>query len=545
MIYQNHTFFRLVNMPLCLMLICLLFSVARGQSPATRPHIIIFLADDMGMGDTSVYQDWSGNPGGKQLHTPAMDRLARMGIRFTDAHSPSSRCSPSRYALLTGRYSWRTRLKHGVLFGVHCDPLIEPDRLTLPEFLRQYGYYTGMLGKWHLGVTYRQSDGTPATGWDDADLTQLLLDGPIDHGFSYFYGFTRSHGTSGPGVDRQGKNKPDQHIGPGWIHNRRIVGATGTGKLLDDSYRLNTLGNELDEKAMAFLEEAAARPTPFFFYFASPANHTPYTPSDALGDIPVAGASKYVDGTETGSRRLDFIYQNDVHIARLMTFLQTTPDRRRPGSKLIENTLFIFTSDNGAERNDKVFTGPLRSNKASTYEGGHRIPFITSWPLGGIGDGNPDTPGQTCKRLLALNDMYATIAEIIEKPLPPLSGRTYGAEDSISQLAALRGEAWSPRPPIFPNDHKEASRRISDQRAWIAVRGNDAPLPGEWKLFLDHSYAWKQKLNPKELYNLADDPMEQKNLIDNPQCLPALDYLLEHARRAAGDHGYTRDIKLE
>ena len=195
---------------------------------AAQPNIILFLADDMGMGDTSAYQDWSGNADRDQLHTPALERLANRGIRFTDAHSPSSRCSPSRYALLTGRYCWRTHLKHWVLFGVQVDPLIERERVTLPEFLQDAAYRTGMVGKWHLGLKYHNRDGGIAEGWEDADLTKPIADGPLDHGFDFYYGMSRSHGTSGPDGEK-GKD-PKQSRGPGWIHNRKIVGATGTGK---------------------------------------------------------------------------------------------------------------------------------------------------------------------------------------------------------------------------------------------------------------------------------------------------------------------------
>ena len=129
------------------------FCFAEPSRLEQPPNVIIFLADDMGLGDTSAYQDWTKNPDSLQLSTPAMERLAKQGVRFTDAHSPSSRCSPTRYALLTGRYCWRTRLKHWVLFGVHCPPLIERERVTFPEFLQAAGYQTAMFGKWHLGLT--------------------------------------------------------------------------------------------------------------------------------------------------------------------------------------------------------------------------------------------------------------------------------------------------------------------------------------------------------------------------------------------------------
>ncbi|RMG03299.1 MAG: hypothetical protein D6741_02455 [Planctomycetota bacterium] len=514
---------------------------ANADDLPPKPNVIVFLADDMGLGDTSAYQDWTGNPDEFQVETPAMERLAARGVRFTDAHSPSSLCSPTRYTLLTGRYCWRSRLKYHVLYGVQCDPILERERVTLPEFLQRNGYRTGMVGKWHLGVKYRTSEGKPAEGWDDADLTQPLYDCPLDHGFDYFVGFTRSHPTSGPDGDK--RNTPQQRIGPGWIEGRRVVGATGNGKQLDGSYRLHEIGAALHRYAMRFLESAAADDRPFFLYFASPANHLPHTPSEKVGGVQVVGASRFKNGEPTNSARYDFIYQNDVHVAHLLRFLEETPDPRRPGHRLIENTVFVFSSDNGAERNDKHATGPLRSNKGSLYEGGHRIPLIVSWPAGGIGDGRDDTPGKTCTRLAALTDLYATIVDILGKPLPPVSGKEFGAEDSVSQLAAMRGEPCPPRIPLFPNNHKEAARKLSPELAWVAVRSNAAPLPGQWKLLLDHRFAYGEGVYPKELYNLADDPMEQHNLIDRPEYKPVVDFLTAKAKQAIGDDGSSRNLE--
>ena len=195
-------------------------------SAAEKPNIIFFMADDMGMGDTSAYQDFTGNAAEVQLHTPQMERLARLGVRFTDAHTPSSRCTPTRYGLLTGRYPWRSRMKWWVLFGAQGDPLIEADRPTLASMLRGAGYGTGMVGKWHVGLRYRQSNGQPAAGWADADLTQLLHTTPLDHGFDFAWYTSRSHGTSGPDANHQNaakRNRPNQTIGPGHLHGRKAV----------------------------------------------------------------------------------------------------------------------------------------------------------------------------------------------------------------------------------------------------------------------------------------------------------------------------------
>ena len=248
----------------------------------------------------------------------------------------------------------------------------------------------------------------------------------------------------------------------------------------------------------------------------------------------MAGASKFKNGEPTNSVRLDFVHENDVQLGLLLDWLERTDDRRRPGKKLIENTLVIFSSDNGAESKAKTATGPYRANKGSTYEGGHRVPFMASWPIGGI------RPGSQCARLLGLNDLFATIAEILGKP--PASERCM--EDSFSQLSAMCGEETIARPPFFPNDHSQAvprgSKRDKRERAWVAVRSNNAPIPGQWKLFLDHSYAFESKIVPKELYDLAVDPKEQRNRLRDSAAAPALRFLVEQASLAAGDDGRSR-----
>lgn len=541
-----------------------------SRAQTNRPNVILMLADDMGMGDTSVYQDFTGNSDDVQLETPQMERLARMGIRLTDAHTPSSRCSPTRYGLLTGRYPWRNRLKHWVLFGTQGDPMIEADRPTIASMLRDAGYATAMVGKWHVGLRYQRSDALPAAGWNDADLTQPLFTSPTHHGFDFARFTSRSHGTSGPdagaktnikGKDVKRKktggknakeknakklNGPNQSVGPGHIHGRIAVGATGNGKQLvaegANAYVLKKLGSRHSNHAIEFLEHhiqtADRQLKPFFLYYASNSNHGPYTPDESIGGQPVAGAARTKSGEPMDARH-DFIYENDVALGRLLDWLEASNDPRNPGRKLIETTLVIFTSDNGAEKNSDIATGPFRSHKGSVYEGGHRVPFIASWAAGGIGNGDATTKGLTNDAPIGLQDLYATLVEILDGNLPDARAGKKGAEDSYSILAALRGHPLPNRPPLFFNDHKEATR----DHAAMAIR-IDSPMvngkvyDGKWKLFFDASLIRAGEAAPYELYDLAVDQWETNDLIDSPKLQPLIQHMTDQAltHRRVGGH---------
>lgn len=526
--------------------LALLLSV--HQLRAEHPNIIVMLADDMGMGDTSAYQDRTGNSDDVQVHTPQMERLARMGVRFLDAHTPSSRCSPTRYGLLTGRYPWRNRLKHWVLYGSQGDPMIEADRPTIASMLKGVGYRTAMVGKWHVGLRYRQSDGKPAAGWADADLTQPLHTTPMDHGFDFARFTSRSHGTSGPGFGKAArkKNGPKQNVGPGHIHGRVAIGATGDGKRLvskgPKAYVLSKLGSRHSDHAIGFLNDHVLSPSskskPFFLYYPSNSNHGPYTPDDSIDGKPVKGAARTKAGEPMDARH-DYIYENDVALGRLLDWLEATDDPRRPGNKLISNTLVIFTSDNGAEKDSDIATGPFRSNKGSVYEGGHRVPFIVAWAAGKVGNSDASTLGLTNGTPLGLQDLYATFAEIVGSKLPDLRDGAKGAEDSFSVLQAFHGKVLEHRPPLFFNDHKEAK----PDPAAAAIR-LDSPVldgkkyQGKWKLFFDASLLRSGQATPTELYDLAVDQWEKHNLIEDKDLQPLVEHLTSQAllHRNVGGH---------
>ncbi len=518
-----------------------------------RPNVVLFMADDMGMGDTSAYQDFTGNADDVQLATPSMERLARMGVRFTDAHTPASRCTPTRYGLLTGRYPWRNRLKWWVLYGSQGDPMIEPKRPTLATLFRDAGYGTAIVGKWHVGLRYRRADGEPAAGWEDADLSQPLHTTPLDHGFEFARFTSRSHGTSGPDFGSpkgMARNGPEQSVGPGHIHGRDVIAATGEGKTLvaegPDAYVLTKLGSRHSDHALEFLRtHEAGQPQaerPFFLYYPANANHSPYTPDETIGGVPVAGASRTKSGEPMDARH-DLIYENDVALGRLLDYLAEIEDPRHPGKQLLETTLVIFTSDNGAEKNSDIATGPFRSHKGSCYEGGHRVPFLVSWAAGGIGDGNSEDPGASNPSPISLTDLFATFSEILGVELPNIRAGEKGGEDSFSVLSALRGEPLTTRPPLFFSDHKEANKTDA---AVLAMRVDYPPvgelfIPASWKVFFDAGLVRQGIAQPFELYDLASDSRETTNRISEPELQPLVQHLSQLAtrHRNAGGHRLT------
>jgi arylsulfatase A-like enzyme len=447
-----------------------------GLTAAERPNIIVILADDQGFGDLGA-----NNPQSK-IATPNLDALARGGLRFTDGHTSSGVCTPTRYSLLTGRYHWRTKLQSGVLGGF-SPPLIAKDRLTVAGMLKQQGYATGCFGKWHLGMSFPLKNGGVADdggnfskSFQDAasvDYGRDILDGPVDHGFDTYFGISASLDMP-PFV---------------WIKDRRVTeipSATKTwlrtGPAGPKFEAVDVLPSVIDH-TIAFIEaQKKADPAkPFFIYVPLNAPHTPIVPT------------KEFQGSSGISPYADFVKQVDHDVGRLLASLEK--------QGLADNTLVIFTSDNGCStaadipQLQKAGHEPsyiYRGNKADLYEGGHRVPFLVRWPA-------QVKPGVS-NALVGQIDFLATFAEITGASVPATM-----AEDSVSFLPVLRG------------DKLEVRQGIVSQ----SINGSFAIRNGQWKLCLSAgSGGWSSPkpgpeeagLPPVQLYDLSKDPGERKNL---------------------------------
>ena len=483
-----------------------------------KQNIVFIMADDMGYGDVRCY-----NPGSK-IPTPNMDLLAKQGIRFTDAHSPSAVCTPTRYGVLTGRYCWRTWLKRGVVGG-YTPPLIESDRLTVASLLKQHGYRTGCFGKWHLGLGWTRQNGFTPTwkdgekmwrgSWQDGDpekgmnvdFTKPVQGGPVDLGFDEAF-FTAACST----ID-----------GPfAYIHNRYTVGVPDEPIFVDENkhvdfrprrgwiapgFTLEDVDPTFTQKAIAFMERSVIEnpKQPFFVYLPLSAPHAPWLPPD------------FVKGKSKEGPRGDLVYLADWCLGEVLKAL----DRL----KIADDTLIIMTSDNGPRHGTEghMSSGSLRGHKSHIWEGGHRIPFIARWP----GKIQPDT---TSDEMICLTDLMATFAGILDSDLPADAG-----QDSYDILPALLGEKT-----INPNRDTLISH---SEDGTFAIR------QGNWKLILDNktSGGWVEPAGeppepntPGQLYDLVSDPFEKKDLWEKrPDIVKQLTLLLARYRsegRSASVH---------
>lgn len=446
---------------------------ARGP---VRPNIVLILADDLGWGDLRTY-----NPQSK-IPTPHLDRLAAEGIRFRDAHSPSAVCTPTRYGILTGRYAWRSRLKQGVLWG-YSPPLIENGRMTVAAFLHDQGYRTACVGKWHLGLTFTTRAPAafgdalqPAADVGLIDWTQPLREGPLTVGFDTFFGipasldmvpylFIDQDRVQAPPMAQLAGDKSQRQGGGGFW--RAGPGSPG--------FTVEGCQPTLTERATAFIRQQTAA-QPFFLYFPLTSPHDPWVPTAEFRQRSSAGP------------RGDFVAQVDDTVGQVVRALA---DRG-----LAENTLLIFTSDNGAhwlptevEQTGHAANGPWRGMKSDAYEGGHRVPFIARWP-GHV------RPGTTSDALIGLQDVFATVADLLHHPLPPGT-----AEDSVSFLRALRGSKSLRRPPLVLHSIRGTFALRDGPWKWIA-----GPDSGGWTPGKDDTTS--------QLFHLGRDPGESHNLAE-------------------------------
>ncbi len=449
-----------------------------------KPNIVYILADDMGYGDVSCLNQES------KINTANMDRLAREGISFTDAHSGSAVCTPTRYGVLTGRYCWRSRLKSGVLNG-YSKPLIEKGRTTVASLLKKHGYSTACVGKWHLGLTWQMRDDDP----EQVDFSKKILDGPNTNGFDYFFGISASldmdpyvyiendHVTALP--DRVTENSDSK---PFWRK-----GPTGS------DFRHIEVLPKLTGKAVSFIGEQKGGNNPFFLYFPLPAPHTPILPTEEF------------QGKSRTNAYGDFVLQCDWTVGQIMDAL------KRNGME--ENTILIMTSDNGCspradfEELEAFGHHPsyhFRGYKADIYEGGHRIPFIARWP-------EKIKPNSISDEIICLTDLMATCAAIVGEELPDDTG-----EDSYNILPAMMGT--------------EHERPIREATVHHSINGSFSIRQGRWKLEMcPGSGGWShprpgkatETLPPIQLYDMRGDVGEKRNVYqDHPEVVEALTKLL-------------------
>lgn len=429
-----------------------------------KPNIIYILSDDMGYGDTGCY-------GAIKVKTPNIDKLARQGMRFTDAHAPSAVCTPSRYGILTGRYCWRSSLKSGVLKGF-SPALIEKNRMTAASLLKKNGYSTACIGKWHLGLGWQMDDA------GNVDFSKNLTDSPLDHGFDYYFGISASLN-----MEPYCFIENDHTVGIPSIPKWPVERGQNPMGLMVPGWRDDLVNTEITRRAVDYIKNN--KENRFFLYLPLSGPHNPWVPCENF------------KGSSEAGLRGDMIQEADWSVGQIMNALEE--------EGISDNSIVIYTSDNGPHSFDiderEVYghdqTAGLRGQKADIWDGGHRVPYIVRWP-GRVPEGS------LCEELVELTDFVATCADIIGIALPADI-----AEDSISHFSLLFGEQ-----PVRP------------VREWVvshSIRGMFSIRTKRWK-FIDgkHSggFKWKQELESQpdvpegQLYDMENDWFEKNNLFE-------------------------------
>jgi len=460
-----------------------------------RPNVIYIFADDMGYGDVSCLNENAA------FKTPHLDRLAAGGMRCTDAHSSSSVCTPSRYSVLTGRYNWRSVLKAGVTGG-YSRPVLEEGRLTVASMLQEQGYKTACVGKWHLGMNWPLKGGGYASTYQDeeadaVDFGSPITDGPVQHGFDYYFGISAS--LDMPPYVYIENDRATQ------VPTRKSEAVEGkqfmrSGMIADDFSAEQVLPN-LTGKVESVIADYAQADDPFFIYFPLPAPHTPILPTPEFQGK--SGTNEYGD----------FCLQVDDVVGRVMAALEQ--------HGLTEDTIVIFTADNGCSpmadfdelaQFDHQPSYVFRGMKSDIFEGGHRIPFVLRWPA-------TIAAGSVSDQTFCLTDLTATMADITGYDMPDDA-----AEDSVSSLPIWDGSADGP---------------VREAVVHHSINGSFSIRRGKWKLEMcPGSGGWSAPrqsskvdetigLPPIQLYNLESDIGETTNVQDqHPEVVSELTELL-------------------
>jgi arylsulfatase A-like enzyme len=471
-----------------------IFQGCSKKETQNRPNIVIILADDFGVGDIQAHYPEN------KIATPYLDAFSSESMRFTNAHSGSACCTPTRYGLMTGRYAWRTSMQEWVI-AAYEPPLIDEGRLTLPMFLQEEGYDTGLIGKWHLGWNWAGDQ--PSTREEERnvlqekewDYTQPIKDGPTARGFDYYFG---THVPNFPPFtfienDRIFIQPTDRYK---WDPNEGTVMPKGfDGNPIAPGWQWDQILPEITKRAVKFIHDKADEDEHFFLFFSQTSPHEPVVPSAKFkgksGIAPVA----------------DFVMETDWSAGQVIQAIED--------AGIADNTIVIFTADNGHSHYtgwetlieaEHYASGPYRGHKSQIWEGGHREPFLVRWP------GKIEAGAQR-DHALSLVDIFATCADLLGKELPGNVG-----EDSFSFLNSLFGKESTPE-----RDHVIAH----------STPGEFSLAEGPWKIvFRNPSDGLdKNRGEPRirELYNLNEDIAETTNLAENePEILKHLDTKLRY-----------------
>jgi arylsulfatase A len=458
---------------------------------SNRPNLIFIFADDMGVGDLSCMNE------NASFKTPHLDELAKGGMICSDTHSSSSVCTPSRYSVLTGRYNWRSCLKSGVTGG-YSRPILEDDRLTVASMLKEKGYKTACVGKWHLGLDWPLKNGGYASTYqdeDEVDFAAPITNGPINHGFDSYFGISASLDMPPYVYIENDKStvvptqKTEQVTGKKYMR----------AGMIGEDFKAEEILDTITEKVEGLIDSYAKEEDPFFIYFPLPAPHTPILPSEKFQGK--SGTNEYGD----------FCLHVDDTVGRVMNALDK--------NGLSEDTIVIFTADNGCspmadfeelaqfEHNPSYI---YRGMKSDIFEGGHRIPYVIRWP-------ETIKAGSICEQTLCLSDLTATMADIVSYDLPANAG-----EDSVSNL------------PVW---NATATDAVREATVHHSISGRFSIRKGKWKLELcPCSGGWSHPQRNAEvikdlpiiqLYDLSEDIGEKNNIHDkHPEVVEELRALL-------------------